>query len=74
MTKKQREALTALRDVMREYDIEIIYLDDFDWCGFDILAGDFATKQTSGACAGVIRNTNEISHHSLTEILEQETE
>lgn len=72
LTTKQREALQALADVMKEHDIEIHYCEDYDWNGFNILAGNFANKQTSEACIAVILNQESFSHHSLTKLLQEQ--
>lgn len=72
LTDKQREALIALRDVMVKYDIEVYFTEDYDYLGFDILSGDFATKQTEYGCIDIIRGKENFSHEDLTELLEQE--
>jgi hypothetical protein len=62
MNKKQRAALEALRDVMREHDISI---ESEDWGYYFQVLG----KRISGSWT-------DISTHyvDITEILEQETE
>ncbi len=65
MTKKQREALTALRDVMREYDIEIRHsVQHHGYLVRYIIGGEWAASDEWG----------KVGEQRLTKILEQETE
>lgn len=68
MNKRQIEALTALRDVMREYDVEIHSTLTTDAWGVD------SKSIISMNLISLVSAKGEIDASDITEILEQETE